>query len=221
MWDFKSGSSQVLASATSQVMALVVTDDGKWIAGGMKDGKLILWPVDNPAGQVLLFEEAGNQVVSLSYDPTGKYLASGDVNGNVKVWDVDQGTMLYNLRGHSARISSLEFSPDGKILASTSNDGTVRLWDAQDYNNQPVVLQDNAGYLFSVAFSPDGNYVVSGSMDANRLVMNPTKTSLMAVDICEYVERNFTQDEWATYIGEGIEYVETCGRKSSIGVKKE
>jgi WD40 repeat protein len=220
MWDLSTGKNQLFATVDAQVQALAVSDDGRWTACGTESGKIILWETAKPENSTVLFQEKGNEVLSMSFNPAGNILATGDRNGNVKIWNLDRKTMVENLRGHSARITGLAFSKDGKILASTSYDATARLWDAGNWNNQPVVLSDNSGYIFSVAISPDSKYVLTGSADESRLVMNPTSTKVMAEDICEKIERNFTQDEWNTYVGEGITYEETCNRKASIGVKK-
>ena len=217
-WDLSRNSSTVFTTVDS-IQVLAISGDGKWVAGGTENGKLVLIEAGNPANKTTLFFENRNEILSVSFSADGKLLASGDIKGNVKIWDVAQQSMIINLRGHSARISNLAFSPDGSILASTSYDASVRLWDATNWNHQPFVIQDNSGSVYSVTFSPDGNYIMSGSQDANRLVMNPTKTEVLARDICDMVERNFTQEEWETYIGE-IDYQETCGRSPSIGVRE-
>ena len=171
--------------------------------------------------QFLLFEEKGNQVLALSYSPDGKWLTSGDIRGNVKIWDIQNRTLVDNLRGHRARITDLRFSPEGDILASASNDGSVRLWETADLNNQPVVLSGNSGFVFSLAFSPDGSNILTGSTEANRLVVSPTRTRHLAEEICPNIDRNMTNEEWGTFVGADIPYVETCGRKISIGIKQE
>ena len=220
IWNINTGNNQVFTTVESQVQVLAVENSGRWVAGGTEDGQIILWETAKPENKIVLYQEKGNEVLALSFDPSGTLLASGDRNGNVKIWNLERKNMVINLRGHSARITGLSFSRDGKILASTSYDATARLWDAGNWNNQPIVLQDNSGYVFSVALSPDSKYVVTGSADENRLVFNPTQTKVMAEDICEKIERNFTTEEWNTYVGEGINYEETCNRKTSIGVKK-
>jgi hypothetical protein len=32
----------------------------------------------------------------------------------------------------------------------------------------------------------------------------------MAMDMCNLIQRNFSRIEWNNYVGEEIEYVETC-----------
>ncbi len=220
LWDLNSQNKEVFATLNSQVNVLVVSADGSLLAGGTRDGKILIWNMTNPEDNYVLYEETGNQVLALSFNQDASVLVSGDMKGNVKVWDLATRSMTNNLRGHTARITDVKYSPDYEILASASNDGTIRLWETADFNNQPIVLTDNSGFVFAAAFSPDGKYLISGSMDENRLVLSPTKTSIMADEICDKVERNFTQVEWNTYIGSDIDYEETCGKKVNIAVKK-
>ena len=43
----------------------------------------------------------------------------------------------------------------------------------------------------------------------------------MVEDICNKLSRNMTQDEWKVYVGEDIDYEETCtDNPFNIGVKK-
>lgn len=221
LWNLTSGNSQQFATVTSPIQILSVSADGKWLAGGTREGQIIVWDMNNPSDQYLLFEEKGNQVLALSYSPDGKWLASGDLRGNVKIWDIQKKTLVDNLRGHRARITDLKFSPEGDILASASNDGSVRLWETADLNNQPIVLSGNSGFVFSLAFSPDGSNILTGSTEANRLVASPTRTRYLAEEICSSLERNMTDEEWSTFVGADIPYKETCGPRVTIGIKKE
>lgn len=221
LWNLTSGNSQQFATVTSPIQVLTVSADGRWLAGGTRDGQIIIWNLNNPSEQYLLFEERGNQVLALSYSPDGKWLASGDLRGNVKIWDIQSRTLVDNLRGHRARITDLRFSPEGDILASASNDGSVRLWETADLNNQPIVLSGNSGFVFSLAFSPDGSNILTGSTEANRLLVSPTRTRYLAGEICPNIDRDLTNEEWSTFVGADIPYEETCGRKISIGIKQE
>jgi WD40 repeat protein len=221
LWDLRSGSSQEFAKVGTQVNVLVVSKDGKHLVAGTKDGKIIVFEVDNPENSIVLHDDAGNSVLALDFGVQDKLLASGDIQGNVIVWDFMSKDMLYNLRGHQARITQLEFSPDGSVLASSSNDGSVRMWETANLNNQPIVLTANSGFVFCVAFSPDGEQILTGSRDEDRLVMSPTRSESMIKDICSSLDRNFSEEEWNTYIGTDIPYEQTCKAKPAIiGVKK-
>ena len=220
IWNLSNGSKKVFTKYDIPVRVLAVSDDGKWLAGGTKDlGEIIIWNMDDPTQKKVIYSEIGNSIWSLDFSPDGKWLVSGDEQGNVKVWDTETNTMVQNLRGHTSRINCIQFSPDGKFMATASNDGSVRLWETADLNNQPVVLSGNEGFVLSLAFSPDGNYLLTGSQEENRLLSSPTRTSILVENICDGLERNFSREEWDTYIGNDIDYVETCGARRRIGVR--
>jgi WD40 repeat protein len=221
LWNLETGRSNVFATTESPVDILVVSRNGDYLAAGTRNGKIIIYETGDANKYSVLYEDAGNSILALDFGEGDRLLASGDLQGNVLVWDFQNGTLLNNLRGHSARISQLRFSPDGKILASASNDGSVRMWETADLNNQPIVLTANAGFVFCVAFSSAGDQILTGSKDEDRLVLSPTSTGAMVEDICNDINRNFTEEEWNTYIGTDIPYEKTCrARPAIIGVKK-
>ncbi len=220
LWDLESGRSENFASTGSPVEVLVVSRDGSRIAAGTRDGRIIVWETDDPEQSFVLYEEAGSPILALDFNKEGTLLASGDKPGNVMIWDLGSRTMLNNLRGHTARITQLKFSPDGSLLATSSYDGSVRMWETADLNNQPIVLEANSGYVFSVAFSPDSKSIITGSLDEDRLVLSPTRSQYMTGEICGLLDRNLTQEEWNTYVGTDIPYEETCGEAPAIGVRK-
>ena len=62
---------------------------------------------------------------------------------------------------------------------------------------------------------------LTGSRDEDRLVRSPTHSDTMVTNICDELERNFTDEEWNTFIGKDIPYEKTCKAKAAIiGVKK-
>ena len=221
LWNLDNGRSDVFATIESPVDVLVVSRDGKYLAAGTREGQIIIYEVDNSESSFILHEDAGNSVLALDFGEDDRILASGDMQGNVIVWDFMSKSMLNNLRGHRARITQLRFSPDGSLLATSSNDGSVRMWETADLNTQPIVLSANQGFVFAVAFSPDGEHILTGSTDEDRLVMSPTNTETMVTDICNSIDRNFSEEEWNTYIGTDIPYEQTCKAKPAIiGVKR-
>ncbi len=221
LWNLETGTGTTFATVDSPVDVLVVSRDGKYLAAGTRNGKIIIFEVENAQAMFVLHESAGNSVLALDFGAGNELLASGDLQGNVLVWDFMSKSLLNNLRGHRARITQLKFSPNGSLLASASNDGSVRMWETANLNNQPIVLTANSGFIFCIAFSPDGEEILSGSTDEDRLIMSPTHTGSMVQDICTSIDRNFTEEEWNTYIGTDIPYEQTCKAKPAIiGVKR-
>jgi len=108
-----------------------------------------------------------SQVSSLAWSPDSALLASGALDDPiVQLWNPATGTLVHELKGHSAGIRSLAFSPDGKLLASGSLDLTIRLWDAATGTLQQT-LSGHTGLIAGVAFSPDGTTLASASRDGS------------------------------------------------------
>lgn len=213
IWNINSKNNTSISTGESRVLCLSTHPSGSLIAGGTKEGQVIIWDKEKQYSSSILISETDNSIHALAYNNKGNILAIGDKNGDIKIWNVQSKKLLITLTDHNARINDLEFSPDDTYLASVSMDGTVRLWDALNYNNQPIVLTDNEGFIFTIAFSRNNDYFVSGSTEEDRLIVRPTNSTLPAKGFCDLLERNMTEDEWATYVGEDIEYEQSCKNK--------
>lgn len=210
IWDLPSQDQTPISTGESRVLSLASHPKGKIIAGGTREGQLIIWDKSNNYSASTLVSETDNSIYALAFNSSGTILAIGDKNGDIKIWDYANNRLLQTLTDHNARINDLEFSPNDKYLASVSMDGTVRLWDASDFNSQPIVLTDNEGFIFTVAFSQDSKYFISGSTEEDRLILRPTKATMLAEGFCKLLERNMTQDEWNIFVGTDIEYEKSC-----------
>jgi WD40 repeat protein len=147
--------------------------------------------------------------VAISHD--GGLIASGDLSGTVNIYDARSGekSKIQSLSGHDARINDLRFSPNDQRLASASYDGRIQLWDVDNFNDQPIVLEDHSSWVWAMAFSPDSKYLISGCVD--RLIRKyPTHAYEMAQEMCSKVSRNISKKEWDAYVGEDIPYRKTC-----------
>ena len=104
---------------------------------------------------------------------------------------------------HSGPVTSVVFSPDGKTLATGSGDDTVILWDVASRKPLGDPLKAHSSFVSSVAFSPDGKTLATGSED-NTVILWDANMDVESWkgQICEIVNRNFSKDEWRTYMGE-------------------
>ncbi len=223
-WDLESGSHSRLIETNTRVNTLALSPDGGILAGGTKDGRLIIWRVKGTTiSQEIYKDDNQRSIHSIAFSPDGSYLACGNIDGEVLLFSADSFSLITLLTGHSARVTDLGFSPGSKTLASSSYDGKVLFWELSNLTNPPIVMDDNSGFVFSLAFSPDGKNLLSSSAEEPRLIIRPAMASMMAMQVCGLVSRNFTTDEWKTYVGTDIPYEKSCPveAKLEIGIRKD
>lgn len=205
--------SNKIIETSSRINSLAVTPRGDALAGGTRDGKTIIWNTSGDYEPNLVYNDPDNAVQSVSYSPNGRYLACGTLNGKILLFRTDNYEMIRVISGHTARVTEIDFTPDSKYLASSAYDGKVLYWSMSNLGAEPVVLDDNGGFVFTVKFSNDGRYMVSGSAQENRLVARPVTSTQLADRICFLVSRNLTQSEWKRFVASDIPYQRTCTDK--------
>ncbi len=221
-WDLESGIHSKIAEIDSRINALAISPDGGILAGGTKDGRLIIWRVKGTTISQEVYKDQGKSINAVAFSPDGSYLSCGNIYGDVLLFTADTFKLVSMLTGHTARVTDVGFSPDSKTLATSSFDGKVLFWELANLTNPPIVMDDNSGFVFSLAFSPDGKHLLSSSAEEPRLINRPAMASMLASQVCGLVTRNFTKDEWKTYVGSDIPYEKTCPavNKLEIGIKK-
>ncbi len=150
-----------------------------------------------------------DRITSLKFANRSDILAVGDVQGNVVLWDLVENKEILKLGGHKARISGIAFSPDDEILATCSYDGSLYIRERANFNNQPIVISDFENWNTTLEFSPDGKMIVVGTIkDELRII--PARIDFVIGELCEKIKRNFTLEEWKTYVASDIPYEKTC-----------
>jgi len=132
-------------------------DGTQALAGG--HGIVKLW--DLTTGRLLRkFEQEG--IITLAIiSPDGKLGVVGNSGNGLKVWNLSTGAEVWDLAGHTGRLSAGAFSPDGKTLLSGSWDGSVRVWDLESGKQLAAMVASNHGDHLSI--SPQGFFDASGT----------------------------------------------------------
>ena len=154
-----------LRGHTDLVLCATFSPDGKYIASGSRNARIMVW--DAQTGNLALgpLERHTNSVYCVAFSPNGRHIASGSSDYTILVWDVVTGKVIVGpFQGHTNSIESVCFSPDGEQIASGSSDNIIRVWDART-GNLVGPLAGHTNWVTSVTFSGDGKRLASGSDD--------------------------------------------------------
>jgi WD40 repeat protein len=194
LWNINSNNEKLISNKkehSNWVRTVVFSPDGKTLASGGDDYKIILWGVEDLGKLTILTdntkEKHKNWVCSLAFHPQGDFLVSGSQDKTIKLWSTKKSSFICNIATATEiddRFWSLAFSPDGNLLAAGSESGKLYFWDTSDIDNiQRIDRQDsqstqNNGHqktIFSVTFSSK-NVLASAGDDGKICLWKPTKT---------------------------------------------
>jgi energy-coupling factor transporter ATP-binding protein EcfA2 len=211
------GELKLLSTLPAEFNALSVSADGKFVAGASWSGKVFLYNLQDNTVSTILDEGVGNRILSIKFSPSGGLLAYGmedtaNKRGLVKIYDLQTKTTR-QFTGHKAGVYDVEFSPDEKLLASAGSDKRLQLYVLEAPDDLPVVMENNNGFIWDIEFAKGSNYLIATCSESEIRVW-PTDPSLLAEQICpnSKMTRNMTQDEWKKYVGNDIQYENTCVR---------
>src|SRR5947209_15892813 len=105
---------------------LAISADGRLLAGGSGNGKVMLWDVTRSELLAAVELDERPQIYSLAFAPNGKTLAvaTGDNDnkivrpGRIALVDVVTLEERSGLQGHRGPVHAVAFSPDGHTLFS-------------------------------------------------------------------------------------------------------
>lgn len=209
-----------------KIHTIALSPDGKRIAGASSSGVLYEWDISkNYAEKVVYTSPDGADLTALAFAPDNRRIVIGNENGIIKIVTEDTNLQPRVLSGHTAHIEQIVFNHGGTFMASTSRDGTIRLWNWAKPQDAPIVLHDDQldDWVWSATFTPDDEQLMMGVHSAQgkstkvgdeaksneTIHVWPTKIEAMSSQLCTYIKRNMTKDEWDTYAG-SLNYERTC-----------
>jgi WD40 repeat protein/tRNA A-37 threonylcarbamoyl transferase component Bud32 len=172
LWDAVAGKElATLKDADTRSFSLAWSADGKTLASGAMDGKVVLWDVAAREKRATLAGHTGRdwdrdraQVKALAWSADGKTLASGSRDGTVKFWDAGTRRERATLKWPEY-LHTVAWSPDGKTVAASSFDQFIELRDIAT-GQQTAILKGHSDFpVAGLAWSPDGKTLASASGD--------------------------------------------------------
>ena len=210
-WDIETGIREVFHELESPPTSIAISGNDQNVAVGTRDGQLLVFSggTDKP---LELYNETGNPILSLVFRNEKNTLISADQKGWVKIWGVDLKELVWRKRLHQARINEIKVDPSKRFLATSSTDGRVLVLDLEDLAQPPIEIVNINGFVYSVEFINRGQNIVVGSTSSNTLVSYPVRMEDLAKFICPNINRNLSQSEWRTHVGDDVPFEETCNR---------
>jgi WD40 repeat protein len=177
----------VLRGHTDWVAALALSPDGRSLASGGFDRRVILWDLEHREPQAKV-EDLGSTVWDLAFTPEGSSLLFGTGShvrdekpaATLKRWVLRgpapgavaaAGSAPERFTGATSWLISLAVSRDGKLLAAGGGTsilirpGEVRFWDYLSGKERAVLAEAHQSTVWAVDFSPDGRLLASAGKD--------------------------------------------------------
>lgn len=206
-WDLLTNEGTLIFESTAGINDMDVNPKGTHVAIVTSNKRVLVWKVGADKPTVLY--EHSQPLMAVTYDHEGEHIAIGDRTGKVVVLN-QNGQVIKTVNAHTSRILDLEFSPDNRLLASSGLDGVIRIWNVTDWNDLPIEIRENQSWVEAITFSPDGKSLLSSSNDGNLIYIWPIKTDHLIEEICQYLTRQLTEEEWEFYLGKDVKFREVC-----------
>ncbi|KAK1182905.1 hypothetical protein B7755_035085 [Streptomyces sp. NBS 14/10] len=171
-----------LTGHTARVLDVAYSPDGRIIATGAADKKVMLWDAARGTRLATFTADTGTEgsgVNAVAFSPDGRTLATANYDGRVTLWNVARRTRMATLTGHTGQVRAVTFSPDGRTLASAGIDQTVMLWDVARHTRLATLAGDT-GPAFAVAFSPDGRTLATANADTSVMLWDVARRKQLA-----------------------------------------
>lgn len=148
----------------SSVISLAVSPDGMFVCSGEKDGRILIWSIENRS----LYKEMNRHkkpVTGLLFENRNSivYLYSCAEDKRIFVWNFNQFSYVETLFGHQTNISDIKQHVKEEILTAGTLDRSIRLWKLKDKTSLVYEMPNTAPGSVSSVTSIDGNFFVSGT----------------------------------------------------------
>ncbi|KAK5173471.1 pre-rRNA processing protein [Saxophila tyrrhenica] len=111
----------------SDILCVAASEDGKFLATGGADRKLIIWDATS-LKPLKVFNQHRDAVTELAFRKGSNQLFSASKDRTVKIWSLDELAYVETLFGHQDEVVSVSALSQEKCVTAGARDRTARLW---------------------------------------------------------------------------------------------
>jgi WD40 repeat protein len=158
--------SRMLRGCQGPVLALTFSVDGRFVAGGGKDGTLRVWELRKGSGGEprAILPGHTKPIRTVAFSPDGQLVGTGSEDTTARLWSL-RGIRACQRASfpHAGEVHNVSFSPDGAVLLSAGNDKVIWLWDRN--STKPTARASltggHSGNARLALIPPEGQAVIS------------------------------------------------------------
>lgn len=144
----------------SQIWALAVTTDGRFLAVGEMGVHIQIWDAERLT-HLHTFKGHRDVVTSLVFRKNSHDLYSASRDRSVKVWSVDEMAYVETLYGHQAPITSIDALTRERAVTAGGSDCSVRIWKIVEESQ--LIYNGHRGSIEAVKLINEENFVSAGN----------------------------------------------------------
>jgi len=124
----------------------------------------------------------------------------------VKLFDCKNNYQSINFQVSTSGIRFIAIDKQEAFLAAAGDDKIIKIYNLNKPDKNPVVISNIQSKILSIEFHQSKLYVFT---EDNSVLYFENEFATYAAMIKNKLLRNFTQDEWNTFIGEKFPYEKT------------
>ncbi|PYH95881.1 WD domain protein [Aspergillus ellipticus CBS 707.79] len=206
-----------IKTGSEDIWAIVLSDDGQFLAGVSQNGHIKVWDLDADGEEIRDYETKGSFGTCIDLSVDGRLIASGHENGSVYIFSTDTGRMPFSLSGLVKPARAVAFSPGGKFLAAAGDSKVIALYDTSS-GEQVANLSGHSAWIMSLSWSHTGEYLLSGSFDGKVKVWSIDTRTCVATH--SETEKAIWSVKWLPKLGRSEGFA-TAGANRSLSFYRE
>ena len=153
---------------SEKVCCMRISNDGRFLAYGDKDGIVYLWDISAKRllHQLKYHDKSINCIV---FDSKNQFLLVGSDDKKISIWDLYSGQIVKTLENFKSEVKCLDISPDNRIIAACGNKKEIYLWEFP-LGSFKGKLKNHTKDIVSMSFNSNGDQILSVGKDNHIII---------------------------------------------------